>query len=156
MNWRNWVFVVLVIVAAVMGYFYWQMFWQGGGERVTGEKFLENYETLMKADTVGGQTPEETLKMFIDALRKEDVALAAQYFLLDDEGKRDKWLVYLQDIKDKGLMQKMVEDLEGARPNLENIISETDHKFLVETEEGATEVNMEFNKFSGVWKIESL
>ena len=123
---------------------------------MTGEEFLQNHEELMKADAVGGKTPEETLKMFIEALRAEDVALAAQYFLLDDEGKRDKWVAYLQEIKDKGLMQKMADDLERAKPNLENVIGESDFKFLIEVGDSATEVNMELNEFSGVWKIESL
>src|SRR3990172_7345255 len=33
----------------------------------------QRYIEAMTADTHGGKTPEETLKMFIDALRREDV-----------------------------------------------------------------------------------
>lgn len=123
---------------------------------MTGEEFLENYEELMKADTVGGQTPEETLKMFIEALRAEDVALAAQYFLLDDEGKRDKWVTYLQEIKDNGLMKKMADDLGRAVPG--EAVYEKDFIFeiLLDDESVGRSVDMELNESSGVWKIESL
>ena len=146
---------VLVMVAIVMGYFYWQIFFSAE-KQMTGEEFLRNFEELMKADAVGGQTPEETLKMFIEALRQEDVALAAQYFLLDDEGKRDKWVTYLQDVKDSGLMQKMASDLEGAKAGVGAY--EKDFVFEILLEDGSVgkSIDMELNESSGVWKIESL
>ncbi len=125
---------------------------------MTGEEFLKNYEELMMADTVGGATPEETLKMFVEALRAEDVNLAARYFLLDDEGKGDKWVTYLQEIKDNGLMQKLADDLGRAKVDTESVVSETDYNFVIVNAEGdvVREINMELNEFSGVWKIESL
>ena len=142
-----------------MGYFYWKMFLRVPQTApMTGEEYVKNFEKLMRADVVGGQTPEETLKMFIAELRKEDAGAAAQYFLLDDEGKRDKWVTYLQDIKDKQLMQKMANDLEEAKADLESVISGSDYNFVVLDSKGdvSREVNLELNKFSGLWKIESI
>jgi len=36
----------------------------------------------MSEDTYGGKTPEETLNLFIEALKKEDLELASKYFVL--------------------------------------------------------------------------
>ncbi len=38
-------------------------------------------EAQYKSDPYGGATPEETLKLFIEALEKKDYALASNYFI---------------------------------------------------------------------------
>jgi len=48
----------------------------------------EKYQRLM-ADIYGGKTPQETLKMYIDAVQKGDYELASKYFI---ESKREKEL----------------------------------------------------------------
>ena len=66
-------------------------------------KALADYNTYLdkfKNDTVGGKTPEETLKMFVAALKKGDVELASQYFSLDDKGSRQKWVEMLRQNKE--------------------------------------------------------
>ena len=45
----------------------------------------KRYLDALKQDTYGGKTPEETLKMFIDALKKEDIELASKYFIGDNQ-----------------------------------------------------------------------
>ncbi len=159
MGLRQYLLLALVVVAVGLGFFYWKTVWQNRDSSIdAGEEFIQNYEEAMTADNYGGKTPEETLNLFIDALKKEDVELASKYFMVDDLGKRDQWVEYLQDVKDQGLMQKMAEDLGEARPDLENIIDENDFKFVIRQEDGlvGADINMEFNKFSGLWKIESL
>ena len=54
------------------------------------EKALKELEALEKAyqeDTYGGATPEETLQLFIDALKAGDIDLASKYFLPEDREK---------------------------------------------------------------------
>ena len=66
-------------------------------------KALADYDAYVdkfKNDTVGGKTPEETLKMFVAALKKGDVELASQYFSLDDKGSRQKWVDMLNKNKE--------------------------------------------------------
>src|SRR3989344_943247 len=53
---------------------------------------LDAYIDIFKNDTYGGKTPEETLKLFIDALRGCEVEKASLYFLPDDNGSRERWL----------------------------------------------------------------
>lgn len=147
--------VILVLVGG--GYYVWRKF--NPTPYDVGMKLVENYEKQMRADTYGGATPEETLKLFVAALKKEDVELASKYFMLDDNGSREKWVQRLTELKEKKLLQQMATDIETkAKPDLKNKISETDFKFVLYQDNGlvGAGIDMELNKQSGVWKIESL
>src|SRR3989344_1100096 len=75
-------------------------------------KMVEEWENKYKNDTFGGSTPEETLTLFIDALKKGDTDLAAKYFVLD---KQEEWRSDLSKIAEKGLLPAMVGDLNTAQ-----------------------------------------
>src|SRR3989344_4072391 len=47
------------------------------------DSFVNNYETVMRTDVYGGKTPEETLSLFIEALKTDDIELATKYFMFD-------------------------------------------------------------------------
>ena len=153
------VLVLIVVVVAGWAVYY---FWLGASvpqDYQQGMSFIENYEKLMREDIYGGKTPEETLKLFVEALKKEDVELASKYFMLDDEGSRERWVERLGELKEKKLLEQMAEDIEKkAKPDLESRLYESDFNFVVLKEDGSigAEINMELNKFSGLWKIESL
>src|SRR3989344_4434656 len=68
-------------------------------------EYMEALEKAYREDQYGGNTPEETLQLFIDALKKGDTDLAAKYFIIDEQ-------------------EKIREDLLGAKNsnNLENVI----------------------------------
>ncbi len=75
------------------------------------------YLDKFRNDTYGGKTPEETLKLFVAALKKGDVLLASKYFALDQNGSREKWVKYLEDVKAKNLLATMAKDIETeAKP----------------------------------------
>ena len=57
------------------------------------EQLLEEY----KNDPYGGDTPEETLQLFIDALKKGDVELAAKYYIFSSQERRYQDLIVLQE-----------------------------------------------------------
>ncbi len=71
-------FVAIVGVVAG-GYFIWANFFKYDIEKVYKEQEAK-YVAAMTADTYGGKTPQETLDLFVDALRKGDVELASKYF----------------------------------------------------------------------------
>src|SRR3989344_5070805 len=52
------------------------------------ERELRELEKPYREDKIGGETPEETFDMFIDALKKEDVEVASKYFVIH---KQDDW-----------------------------------------------------------------
>jgi len=88
-KWWFWVGVVVLIpiVWYVWGYASW---WTAGADsRAENRQAYEGWlameaesvalEAQYRADTYGGATPEETLRLFIEALEKRDYELAAKY-----------------------------------------------------------------------------
>jgi len=45
------------------------------------EKRLQETKDMLQADTYGGKTPEETLKLFVEAIKIKDADLASKYYL---------------------------------------------------------------------------
>lgn len=125
------------------------------------EKYYDweaNYTKAMTEDTYGGKTPEKTLQMFIAALKKEDIDLASKYFMLNTVGKVDqKWIDGLVKTKEAGKLQEVANNLEIAKSEDTSSILNTTW-FTVPSVDGsaAHEILFSLNKFSKIWKIESL
>ncbi|HXF44463.1 MAG TPA: hypothetical protein VNK70_03310 [Candidatus Paceibacterota bacterium] len=92
---KFWVVVgaFLAIIVLLFGYIFWQAFdlWLGQ-RRVerTAEMWRQAEEKLYQmqlADTYGGKTPQETLRMYIEAVEKGDYELASKYFVIEGQEK---------------------------------------------------------------------
>ena len=164
--WKFLIGFLAIMVLVGGGYFVWERYLspQAKANRETQknyEKYLtwqKNYEKAMTEDTFGGKTPEETLQMFIEALKKEDIELASKYFILEDDGQPDpKWKEGLIKTKETGKLLEVIGLLSKAKSDLEAISNKEDFKFATyENSKLKAYINLEFNKYSGVWKIESL
>lgn len=101
----------MFFVAAGAGllFYLWQYgpFSPGAREARRAENFIKDWEAKYKNDTYGGVTPEETLQLFITALKNGDTDLAAKYFLIDDQ---EKWSKYLKDVKSSGKLGDIIEE----------------------------------------------
>jgi len=156
----------LVIVLVVSGvYFVWDRYFSEAGQarrfaeeqmRVI-EKAEKDYVKAMTADTYGGKTPQETLDLFVAALRAEDVELASKYFMLDENLSREKWINYLQDIKNRNLLAKMAQDIKQEAKPLGSSYK-GDFGFGLFNNDGTigVQIDMQLNRYSQLWKIESL
>ena len=172
---RYWKFIagfLGIMVIAGAGFFVWNKYFspQAKLERQTQENYQKylnwqtNYEKAMKEDTYGGKTPEETLKMFIEALKKEDIGLASKYFVLETDTEspdyltRKKWENYLQEISNKNLLQQMANDIEKDVKPLTKALNNKEFSYALFNEDGTVgiSIDLKFNEYSGVWKIESL
>lgn len=111
--------IVLIIIIGVLGY----LFWKNNSDPTI---------QAMRADSYGGTTQDETFNLFVNALEKEDVDLAAKYFVLDDNLSRDKWIKTFNELKDKEFLDEMVKDLDK------------------------NQMEFKLNDYSGVWKIQNL
>ena len=58
------------------------------------EQYLKEMEQKYREDTYGGSTPEETIQLFINALKNGDTDFASKYFVVD---KQEEWKNYLQN-----------------------------------------------------------
>ena|SRR3989338_3085010 len=76
------------------------------------EKNLKEIEKQYAEDSYGGNTPEETLALFISALKAGDTDLAAKYFVLDAQ---EQWREDLAVMKEKELLGEMIKDLERKK-----------------------------------------
>jgi len=165
---RYWRFVagfLLIIIIAVGGFFVWNRYFSPSAKlaRQTQENyqkyldFQKNYENAMKNDTYGGKTPEETLKMFIDALKKGDIELASKYFMLREDGTPDpKWGDGLIKTKEAGKLQEVISLLSKTKPA--GSIMEGYFGFEIRDAKNklVSDINIRLNKYSNVWKIESM
>src|SRR3989338_11135283 len=92
----------LLIIAIGFGAVYAVQFWR---QRTNPEyqvlQYFRDLERQYREDPYGGNTPEETLQLFIDALKKGDIELAAKYFVLD---KQSDWQNKLEKIKSGSLL----------------------------------------------------
>lgn len=71
---------------------------------------IEETERLLAEDTYGGDTPEETFAMFLDALRAGDVDLASKYFVAE---KQEGWKKTMTTIASQGKLIDLVKELES-------------------------------------------
>ncbi len=121
-------------------------------------KAIGAYEEAMRNDTYGGKTPQETLNLFIDALEKEDVELASKYFILRSDGSKNMaFFELLQKIKNEGNIKRFISDLQNyAKPQKSNL--DENFAYILYNNDGTVglQIDMKFNKYSGVWKIESM
>jgi len=110
----------------------------------------------MTADTYGGKTPQETLDMFVDALRKGDIDLASKYFLLDENLSREKWVRYLEGVRSKNLLVQMADDFSSYK--FYKSLYDGNQQFVIRNNDNTDNliIDLRFNKYSKAWKIESL
>lgn len=149
MNKRNTIVGLLIILAALVGYYMY------GIRSLTANDPLAAYKQAMREDIYGGKTPEETLRLFVSALRAGDVQLAGSYFLLDTRLSREKWIMQLQEIKNNNLLARMADDIEkDAKPTMSSYQGDAGYELLNKDGTVGVVIDMEFNPFSGVWKLQ--
>lgn len=110
---------------------------------------MENLKKQYAEDPYGGDTPEETLRLFVEALKKGDTDLAAKYFVLD---KQAEWRKDLAKIKEKGLLDEMVRDVETRK---EKQIEQDTARYLLIASDGQAAPLVLVNH-GGRWKIRTL
>ncbi|MDE2144436.1 MAG: hypothetical protein KGJ01_00455 [Patescibacteria group bacterium] len=120
--------------------------------------YQRNYETAMSTDTYGGKTPEETLKMFAQAIQSDDIDSAVKYLEFEYDGKPKKELEdglrkAIQDGK-KSLILEIIDKAEfDPEPSNKNFAW-----FPVVGKDGMAEhtIILSLNRYANIWKIESM
>lgn len=73
--------------------------------------YVDDYIQLQLNDKVGGDTPEETVDLFIAALKKGDYDLASKYFVIDEQEKWKKMF----DEATKQQNEDWAKEIEGSK-----------------------------------------
>ena len=164
-NKKNLIWVVIILIILVVGAYF--LFFQKNDEFVVRDKdsftsqqdvldYFEQYKQAQSKDTYGGKTPEETLSLFVDALKKGDTKLASKYFILDkqDEAKKE-----LDAGVESGGVNKFLEFYSFDKKNITKmgILNLYEIEYLDENGNGPGFVfRVKFVEESNIWKIESL
>jgi len=90
--------------------------WSSFNKAITAEK--QKYA----ADAYGGTIPEETYRLFLDALKKQDIDLASKYFILE---KQEEYKTLLNQIKNSDQWKIMMEDLLDPKNRKGKMISDS-------------------------------
>ncbi len=136
--------VLATLILSVIGWQYWQYIHSPYYQQMKAVKALEK---LYADDTMGGKTPEETLALFLEAVKKEDFDLASQYAIYDGREDLKKWLI---SIKEKGQMTEFIKAYSQA---IKEKGAGTDIQFSVyENKKEVSIIGLNKNP-KGVWKI---
>lgn len=111
-----------------------------------------NTEKADRFSDFGGQTPRETLKLFIGALEKNDLTLAAKYFIPEN---REIVSEDLERLKNTNMLSDLINDLKNIK--LGKLTDEAHYYFEIidETDQIAAALELIKNQ-KGLWKIISL
>jgi len=166
--WRRVLIVFGIVILAAGGVFAFIYFNpEARREREEAEdtrRFLNNLEALKQEsarDIYGGQTPEETLNLFIAALRSGDVVAAAKFF----EGEPDfdtgylSWEKFereLRRIQTDGNVMEFADDLEEYDRTSTDDMGIGYFTYLDDDGEGSFQLVIRRNQYSGIWKIEDI
>lgn len=104
----------------------------------------EIYDAAM-ADTYGGKTPQETLRMYIEAVEKGDYELASKYFV---EEKREEWQDELGKIRTANKIDIFITPLKNALTSKGGYSSDKQQFFISDP------VGVDFVLYpNGIWKL---
>lgn len=160
-NWKIFGVFLAMILVVWGGYKIWDSYFSETAKlRQAAEDYKkaeQAYIEAMTADTYGGKTPQETLDLFVAALRKGDIELASKYFLLDENLSREKWVAKLTDIKNRSHLNRFADDI-SKKAVAGDIKTADEFGYVLYNADGTVglQINMRLNQFSGPWKIESL
>lgn len=145
------VIILFILFLAELGLRYYEK-WQGVRQVEELARELERIESereaIKTADTIGGKTPQETLRMFISAVEAGDYELASKYFVVEEQ---EKWKKELNEIKVKDNLETFLGPLVEAR------ISQGEYSKSKDTHSIHKPVLISFVKYpSGNWKIEEI
>lgn len=118
------------------------------------EKFIEDMQRPYLEDIYGGETPEETFNMFLEALKSGDIELASKYFTIDSRKKQRE---YLEKVVKVGRLNNLVNDLDNGI-NYRGSLYDDNQQFEIKDENGKVIFSLvDFIRYpSGVWKISEL
>src|SRR3989344_3395088 len=152
-NRHFWKFLVGFLAIMIVGFFalVWANVYHNGktADEKTGEKYFKDLKRAYDEDTYGGKTPEETLALFIDALKKGDIELAVKYFVIE---KQEEWRESLEKVKEREQLDSMINDLNNAERGKD--LSPETSRFVVANSNNEVITVFNISRVpNGTWKI---
>lgn len=140
------IIATLIAIGAIFALEYYR---QTQSDAYQGMKFIDDLARQYKNDPYGGDTPEETLQLFIDALKSGDTDLAAKYFTLEQQ---ERWLTNLRKIKEDNELDSLIDDLNSAKRSSDIAADSVQFSLVTPDNRVITVVNI-VKTSSDKWKI---
>jgi len=126
-----------------------------GEKALTAEDWMKLPDILAaeyKKDTYGSTTPEGTLSLFIDALKKGDADLASKYFIPE---KQPEYKKAVENWTRLGKNMEIADTLARAEDGTENM--EGSYMMTVfENNVAQNSISFLKNNYSGKWKLQNM
>ena len=149
----------LIVLGLVLGIGLFGLWFLGGSEikiknqsPAVSSNLEQQNNGMDEFSDVGGETPQETMKLLAAALEKSDLALAVKYFVPENRETESEDLSKLYNANILGDLIKDLKNLKNGKT-----IDSNHHLFEVPDENGETVIEIELIKNEkGLWKILSL
>jgi len=153
--------ILIVAILAAAGFLLWGTNWlfqyyqYRSSPEYKAQKYIDEMEKKYREDTFGGSTPEETLNLFIDALKKGDTDLASKYFVID---KQEEWKGKLEKSEKVGNIDNFVSFLEKInKPQNGKELFTGSYQFVYSLNNDTPWIiDLVINQFTNKWKIDEL
>ncbi len=125
------------------------------------EEVIDRHDEAMRLDAAGGATPEETIRMLADALEREDAALAASYFVPEDNPASVDYLSHraiegkLEALRQQGGLPKIAAMLREMHPAEHKTATAATVDYIAKSPPQQA-MTLRYNPETKVWKVESL
>jgi len=137
--------ILAVLILSVIGWQYWQYTQSPYYKQMQAVKTLE--EMAKESDKWGGKTPEETVALFTDAVKKGDFELASKY------GNPDLIKPELEKMKVDEKMDLLVKELETGKIEEISGFSGNNVNLMAEIDGLRVRVLSMYKSDGGTWKI---
>ncbi|MDP2638645.1 MAG: hypothetical protein Q8P06_00535 [Candidatus Azambacteria bacterium] len=136
--------ILAILILAVVGWQYWQYTQTPYYQQMKMVKAID--ASLKESDKWGGKTPEETVALFTEAVKKGDFELAGKY------GNADLILPVLEKMKTDGKINDLVNWLEDGE--IKMFVGENDANLIIKENGQEFWVLSVHKSDSGTWKID--
>lgn len=136
--------IMAVLILTVVGWQYWQYINSPYYQQIKAVKELE--KLAKESDKWGGKTPEETVRLFTEAVKKGDFELASKY------GNPELITPKIEQIKNENKLNVLIRGLEIGKVQI--FIGGNDANLMVEENGQKFRVLSMHKSESGTWKID--
>lgn len=124
-------------------------------QQLKGQAYIDYWNDLneeYKKDNYGGAAPEETLNMFVAALKAGDLELASKYFVVE----KQEFMLEGFKKSTNNYITNLVSDIERATDKIE--LSNREYRFRTYGADGRGEFSFDLvlNSYTQKWKIYDL
>lgn len=146
------VILSLFLIAVAVGLWWWFRPPRNDQYNAPAAQYYKDLEQRYAEDTFGGNTPEETLQLFIAALESGNIDLASKYFVIEKQGEKK------EDFslgKQNGSLNQFLILVKKAK-NSEKLLGDRS-QFVIINENNEALMSIDLIKIpNGKWKISSL